>query len=376
MNQGEPKIPRDDGGTADDETEDVNLITNRASHEESKSRNLSAIHITLLVAPGVVLAMMDQSVNDVALITIAKELDETMAAAQWVVLIYYLVTASTLVTMGRLGDKYCKRLVFLSGMAVFVGTSVACGLCSSLKFLVVFRALQGLGGAAMLANSTALIADCTDNDTRKVALGYSSSTMGLSLAIGPTIGGFLTQSFGWPAIFFINLPIGLLGLIVAWQLPGTIPHPEVSMDPVGSGLFFITVSCLLYSASSVQTSTEMAMAGWGLLTSLMAVALASWHRYAAQPLVPRSLCTRGILCSVLSSGGLFFAVSLCRFMLPYYLQTSSMGYTQAEAGAALGAQPVAMALTGLFAGKVSNAVECRVQTSVALATILTGVVSE
>ena len=206
----------------------------------------SPAHIVALTSPGLLMATLDQSVLDVSLVTIAEELGETLDRTQWIVLIYYLMSASSLSTFGRLGDRYDKVITFQIGMVVFVASSTACGFCQTLPTLVALRAVQALGGCAMTANGASLTAAFTAKQSRGIAFGYNSVIVGMGLSLGPPIGGVITQFMGWRYLFWMNVPIGVVGFVFVWfKLPHTPPDNTVSMDPAGSALVFAAAGMLM-----------------------------------------------------------------------------------------------------------------------------------
>eukprot|EP00656_Telonema_subtile_P043825 TRINITY_DN50127_c0_g2_i1.p1 TRINITY_DN50127_c0_g2~~TRINITY_DN50127_c0_g2_i1.p1 ORF type:complete len:579 (+),score=57.86 TRINITY_DN50127_c0_g2_i1:269-2005(+) len=340
----------------------------RPSLAEAPTRKFTALRILCVVSPGIILSVIDQSIVDVSLVTIADEMGKSIEETQWVILIYYLVSASTLSFWGRFGDRYDKTSTFLVGMMVFVASSVGCGMLSwNLEHLICWRALQALGGTAMTANGMALIVAFTEGRERALAVGYNSTVVGLALTAGPPIGGTLTQFFGWQSIFLVQVPLGSLALVFAWfTVPRTQHHPDVSLDPVGALLLFFSIGLILFAASvSSSVHAKMLWVMAGVAIALFG-ALVAWHLFAAAPLIPPSVFRkRGVVVGVCSAFGLYFSVSLCRFVLPFYLQ-ESMGFTQSQAGMALMVQPICMGITGLFSGRAGKVISLRTQTMIGI----------
>src|SRR5579884_181892 len=154
--------------------------------------------------------LLDITIVNVALPKIASDLHASFSDIQWVIDAYALTLASLLLTTGALADLLGRRLVFAIGLGLFSLTSLLCGLAPSSLFLIIARGGQGVGGAIMFATSLALLAQEFHGRERGTAFGAWGATIGASAAIGPLLGGALTDGLGWQSIFFINVPIGAL----------------------------------------------------------------------------------------------------------------------------------------------------------------------
>src|SRR5215207_9621170 len=172
--------------------------------------------------------LLDITVVNVALPDIQRDLDASLSSLQWVVDAYALTLAAFLLTTGSLGDRMGRRRVFNIGFGVFTLASFLCGIAGDATLLNLARGLQGVGAAAMFSTSLALIAQEFDGRERATAIGAWGATVGGAVAIGPLVGGLLTDGLGWEWIFFINVPIG----ITAWCSPSasssTSPRPTAS----------------------------------------------------------------------------------------------------------------------------------------------------
>src|SRR5919108_2969881 len=156
--------------------------------------------------------LLDITIVNVALPSIQADLDASFSDLQWVVDAYALTLASLLLTAGSLGDRLGRRRIFALGFGVFTLASLLCGLSNDPTVLNFFRALQGVGGAAMFATSLALIAQEFEGPERARAIGIWGATVGGAVAIGPLVGGLVTDGLGWEWIFFINVPIGIAAI--------------------------------------------------------------------------------------------------------------------------------------------------------------------
>jgi EmrB/QacA subfamily drug resistance transporter len=168
----------------------------------------------VVVCVGTFMLLLDITIVNVALPKIAVDLKASFSDIQWVVDAYALTLAALLLTTGALADLLGRRRVFALGLLLFAFTSLLCGLAPSALFLIIARAGQGIGGAIMFSTSLALLAQEFHGRERGVAFGVWGATIGAATAIGPLLGGALTEGLGWPSIFFINVPVGIIGAVL------------------------------------------------------------------------------------------------------------------------------------------------------------------
>jgi EmrB/QacA subfamily drug resistance transporter len=238
------------------------LATNRA-------RQLGTLAVTCI---GFFMVLLDASIVTVALPTIQRELHTQLSGLQWVVDAYTLPFAVLLLTAGTLGDRFGRKRVFLFGLVIFTLGSGMCGLASSLPWLIVGRAFQGVGSAALTPGSLSLLAAAfTVPRERTQALGIWSGVSGVALAAGPLVGGFLIQVSGWQAIFFVNVPIGVIALLLGVLVLAESRNPTATrIDIPGQLLAIGGLSVLVFALIEGQAD------GWGspLILSLLGAAIA------------------------------------------------------------------------------------------------------
>ena len=212
---------------------------------------------------------MDVTIVNVALPSIQHDLRATLSGLQWVIDAYTLVIASLLMLAGSMADRFGRRRVFQIGLTLFTLGSLLCSLAPSIQGLIAFRAIQGLGATMLNPVAMAIITETfQESKARARAIGFWGATAGVSLALGPLLGGALTQSLGWRAIFWINLPIGVTAMVLAARF---VPESKAArarpVDPVGQTLIIVALACLTYAV------IEGPRSGWasGLIVGLFTV---------------------------------------------------------------------------------------------------------
>src|SRR6478752_4675112 len=223
------------------------------------------------VAAGTFMLLLDITIVNVALPYIQQAFDASLADLQWVIDAYALTLAAFLLTAGSVGDLMGRRLVFAVGIVIFTVGSALCGFAPDATFLALARAFQGLGGAIMFATSLALLAAAFAPSERGVAFGVFGAVTGVAVAVGPVIGGALTSGLSWRWIFFVNLPIGVLALLVTLREVDESKAPVARRpDWAGFVTFTLGLSALVYGL--IRSHPD----GWGSTTvsgSLIAAAV-------------------------------------------------------------------------------------------------------
>ncbi len=192
--------------------------------------------------------LLDITIVNVALPEIQRDLNASFSDLQWVVDAYSLSLAGLLLAAGSLGDRLGRRRIFAWGFGIFTGASLLCGLASDPTFLNLARALQGVGGAAMFATTLALIAQEFQGPERATAFGIWGATIGGAVAIGPLVGGALTDAFGWEWIFFVNVPIGIGAIALTLTKVGESRMPDAErVDWLGVVTFSASLFLLVFA---------------------------------------------------------------------------------------------------------------------------------
>ena len=230
----------------------------------------------MCVGQGMIL--LDNTIVNLALPAIQRGLRVTPGALEWTINAYVLALASLIVVGGTLGDRYGRKRLFLIGLAVFTIFSVGCGLARSDAELIVHRALQGAGAAIMAPLSLSILVDAYPAERRTAAIGIWASVAGLGFLAGPIVGGLLIERFGWPSVFFVNVPIAVVGFVVA--LLAVRESREAGargLDPVGTIL--VTTGLFVLTFALIETNAHPWLSGYTL--SLGVVALVTLAAFVA-----------------------------------------------------------------------------------------------
>ncbi|MHA2140371.1 MAG: MFS transporter [Candidatus Thorarchaeota archaeon] len=320
--------------------------------------------IVVATSFGVFLSALDASIVNVSLVTMTVSLGVGMAEIQWVVLAYLLIMTSFMPLMGKFGDRYCKTKVFQAGMVFFVVGSLFCAFSPTLQFLVASRIFQAFGASMMSANGLALVTYFTTPQNRGRAIGLNSVVLAGALALGPVLGGILSQFFGWQSIFLINLPIGIVGFIVVWiTIPETECVQETKFDMVGAVLFLSFLFTLIFTVSvagSISLFPDLIFL-LGIF-GITFIAFIIRERSFIAPIIPAGvLADRRISVSIFSAMFAYMALVPVSFLFPFYLQDARI-FTQVATGLVLVSHPIVISVVGPFSGFVSERVKARTQT--------------
>jgi len=316
---------------------------------------------------GIFLSALDASIVNVSLFTMKEFFGVTIGLIQWVVVAYLLVMTSTMPLMGKLGDRFGKRLIFQLGMLVFIAGSFACSISIGFEMLVIGRIVQALGAAMISANGLALVTYFTTPQNRGRAIGLNSIVLAAALATGPVLGGILTQLLGWQSIFLVNLPIGIFGyFLVQFAVPRTEPVKETRFDTIGAALFFSFLFLLIYyvtisATADLITSIILIM---GAIISFVAFYFRE-KSFEAPIITIEVLTDKKISASIFSALLSYMGMVPISFLIPFYLQ-EALGFDQTTTGLFLVIHPIVISIMGPIAGFISERVDARVQTTVGL----------
>jgi EmrB/QacA subfamily drug resistance transporter len=309
--------------------------------------------VLLATVLGSGVAFLDGTIVNVALPSIARDLDASLADLQWV-LDAYLVTLSALVLLGgSLGDRYGRRRVFLLGLAGFTIASGLCGLAPNVSVLIAARALQGVGAALLVPGSLAILSAVFDPDDRAKAVGAWSGLGGVASAIGPFLGGWLIDSVSWRLAFFVNLPFAAVVALASRHVPETSSGTEEHLDLRGAAAASFGLAVLTYGL--IEEVAAGTVIGAALLVGFLVIEARS-----PMPMLPLGIFrNRQFSGANATTLAVYAALSGAFFLLAVELQTA-LGYSALEAGAALLPVTLLMLVLSARAGELAQRIGPRV----------------
>jgi EmrB/QacA subfamily drug resistance transporter len=283
------------------------------------------------------MAFLDGTVVNIALPDIGRDLDASTSSLQWISNGYLLTLASLILLGGSLGDRHGRRKIFSLGVALFTAASLLCAVAPTSNLLIAARMLQGIGGALLTPGSLAMIEASFRPDDRARAIGAWSGLAGVSTALGPLLGGYLIEAISWRAIFLINLPLGILVILIASRhVPETRdPNATGRLDSLGALLAALGLAGTTYA---LIEGPDQGLSAGILLTGLGGLALLAafivHERRSPNPMMPLSMFkSRQFTAANLVTFVVYAALGGVFFLLVAFLQIS-MGYTPIAAGAA------------------------------------------
>ena len=319
-------------------------------------------YVMATVSVGVLLATIDASIVNVAFPTLIDELETTFNTIQWVALGYLLTIATLTLGMGRLGDVIGKKNLYTAGVSMFTIASVLCGLAPDVGWLIGFRVFQALGAVMVLALGSAILVEAFPSSERGKALGWIGTAVSLGIITGPVLGGLLISAFSWRAIFFVNLPVGIVGTILAIRyVPRTPPAPGQRFDFVGAFLFsasLFSVSLALTLGQTRGFASPLILGAFGL-SVLAGAGFVIVELRVDSPMVELRLFRNPMLSVSVVTGFLVFStLSATFFLFPFYLQ-GVLGFDIGTVGLLLGAAPLMVGVISPLSGALSDRIGIR-----------------
>jgi EmrB/QacA subfamily drug resistance transporter len=314
----------------------------------------------MIVSVGLFMVVLDNLVVNVALPSIHRDLGASIQALEWTVNAYVLAYAVFLLTGAALGDRFGRKRMFMAGIALFTLSSAAAAAAPSIGLLITARALQGLGAAISTPLTLTLLAEAFPPERRGLALGFWSGISGIAVALGPLVGGAVTQAGSWHWIFWINVPIGAALIPLAWrqlrESRGAVRHLDlIGLALASSGLFGIVYG--LVRAQSIGWVHPEVLGTLGIGVVLVAAFIGHELR-TSEPMLPmRFFADRGFAVTNVVSLAMYFGMFGSIFFLSQFLQ-NVLGNTPLQAGVKLlawtGASMVVAPLAGFFSERLGS----------------------
>lgn len=300
------------------------------------------------------LSALGTSIANVALPTLARELDASFGQVQWIVVAYLLAVTSSIVGVGRLGDLVGRRRLLQVGLSLFTVASAVAGLAPTLGVMIVARIAQGLGAAVMMALSLALVGGSVPKARTGSAMGLLGTTSATGTALGPSLGGILIDQLGWPAIFLVQVPLGVVAIVLARHtLPADRPVPDrIAFDTVGTLLLTATLAAYALAVTLGRGGLgvlELALLGAAAIGSALFVFV---EARSPAPLVHLSLFRDQVLSVGLAANLLVSTVVMATLVVgPFYI-AGALGQGPGVVGLVMSMGPLVAALVGMPAGRI------------------------
>jgi EmrB/QacA subfamily drug resistance transporter len=322
--------------------------------------------VVMTVCIGAFMAALDASIVNIALPSLQKQFHVSMNTVEWVSLIYLLTLASLIVTFGRIADMFGRRWMYASGFLVFLLSSWMCGISSSFVSLLVWRLCQAVGAAMLQANSVSIITAVTPASARGTAIGIQASAQGVGLTLGPVIGGAFISYFGWRWLFYINIPIGILGAVFSFLLLPKDKTVSKSSQFDFWGFLFLTpaLTTLIYvlnvAANEGWTSPVILLCM--LITLIAFIAFVREESRSKDPLVDLTLFRNDSFAFGNAAGVLSYTILYAVLLLAPFFMESVLRLQTFASGMILTVIPLGMTLVTPFSGILSDRFGIRVPT--------------
>lgn len=313
---------------------------------------------------GFFMILVDTTIVSVANPAIKAALDPDTANLDnvvWVTSAYLLAYAVPLLITGRLGDRFGPKKIYLIGLAIFTLASLGCGLSSTLEMLIVFRAVQGFGASLMTPQTMAVITRTFPPNQRGAAMGLWGATSGVAMLVGPLAGGLLVDGLGWEWIFFVNLPVGIIGFVLAWMLVPNLETHRHRFDMVGVLLSAVGLFLVVFGLQEGE-HYDWAPWVWAMIVGgVLVMALFIWQqsRTKSEPLVPLALFRdRNFSVANIGIATVGFAVTAMSLPMMFFYQLAR-GLTPTESALLLIPMAVFAGVLAPIAGRVLDRVDPR-----------------
>ena len=332
-------------------------------------------YVLSAVGMGVFLATIDGSIVNVSLPTMEKSFQTDFALVQWVVLAYLLTVTTLMLGIGRLADIYGKKPIYTTGFIIFTAGSVLCGLSPTIYPLIGFRVLQAVGAAMIMALGMAIVTEAFPRSERGRALGISGTIVSVGIALGPTLGGVIVQNLSWHWIFFVNLPIGIIGtFMVVRYVPNFKPPGGQRFDYWGALTLCIALLSLLVALTLGQRNGFGDSVVMLLITTFVCflVTFIAIELRMDQPMIDLRLFRNSLFSVSLTTGFIIFiCLAGSLLLMPFYIQ-NVLGYNPQQTGLLMATVPVALGIIAPISGSLSDRFGSRPITVAGLAMLTVG----
>ena len=332
--------------------------------------------VTLNISIGVYMSTLDASIVNISLPTIVRSLNTDVTAVAWVAMSYLIVITGCLLLMGRLSDLFGQRRIYLLGFLTFTTGSALCSFSPTIYFLIGSRMLQGLGASALMANGPAIVTTAYPENERGKALGILGSVVSAGFLTGPILGGFLVEHVGWRSIFFINIPIGAMGIYLSSKvLQRDASTGKGQVDLWGALLIFFFLTSLLLFLNRMTQGSDPLLWVWLFLLLLCFGLFILAELRSPSPLVDLNVFRRRLFISSLGASFLSFWMSAAHtFIIPFFLQ-NILEFSPSKVGMLVFPVALTVMVTAPFGGRFSDRIGVRIPATIGLGLTSLGVFS-
>lgn len=312
-------------------------------------------HILIALALGTSMVPINASIVNVSLPAITEFFGSTVATAQWVLTAYLIMLLSLVLFFGRLGDFYGQEKLYIYGIVAFLISSVLCSISPSILFLIIFRAFQGIAAAMMISVSIGIVRRAFQTEELGRALGTYSMAIAAGLALGPAIGGFLESAGSWQSVFLVNIPLGMVSLVLCYIILERKDGEQIKWDIKGTFLQFITLFSVVYGLNLAQSDGISIITLFIGIVALISFILFIWNeKNVENPLLNLSLF-KNVKFSAYNLALFLNYVSMYMvlFIMPFYLQ-KVLHLQLGVIGMLLTISPVIMMFFAPFSGFLSD----------------------
>ncbi len=317
----------------------------------------------LTVALGSFMATLDSSIVNISFPRLAKIFETEPSVVLWVTVAYLLVSTGFMLIMGKIGDIFGRKKVYILGFALFTIGLILCSLSQSILQLILSRIVQGVGSAMIVAIGTAIVINAFPDRERGKAMGILGATLSAGVLAGPVLGGLLLDTLGWRSIFYARVPVGIIGLVMAWILlrEQRVSNISSKLDIWGAVTLFGSVSGLIlfFNLGGRLSFASAPVLVLGVSALILLTLFLVSQKRAPQPIVDLALFRNRLFTAAnISQGIMGLALSAWVFLMPFYL-IDGVGYSALESGLLLATSSLTMLVISPLSGWLSDKVGSR-----------------
>lgn len=330
----------------------------RPIDQATHSRSHSAILMMLALAT--LLPSLAVSSVNLTLPIIATQLEVSFSQIQWLTIAYMLALTSTLVVIGKVIDAKGQKNVFIIGLLIFVGAATALALTENLYYLIMLRAIQGVGGAMLIAVNIVIASNFFDKNKIGFAIGMIGSMSAVGTGTGPILASFLIEYWNWQSVFLINIPIAIVTLVFSlFFLPSNEGNLNQAINYKAAFMFFMTVTSLTITLKTMETSLSSFTLAFSMLSIAIFTLFIIYEKQTYEPLFDVEKLKEPVLITCLITNFFISSVVIISLIIgPFYL-TLGLDLSIVDAGFVMTASPITVAIFAFLAGRLSNKVNLK-----------------